>query len=336
MSRNLKDDDCSCAGNEGEVDKMNPTWNGSPALVALPSINDTSKPIMKASNKHNDFASSHDIASVARLPEETLVGITIDDAFIQQQEAIMREFGNNNVERMGKARRPPPRGIFKNIPTGKIPPPVTSPHSQDEVVASNMNEYQDTTNICDYLNDADLIREQLRIYQEIQLQHEAKPSNITMDDLYTTQTPTQDQVDSLKDQVSETSTTAINQAREMPNNSSKTVLSDKVIASSQDHVTRLGNGKNLRVKGTKHAYMSISRGTAIIVTCPCCQTVLQVDASTKLLYCTRCEHVSPIELATSPKNHGDKGGLYDYQIAGSVQQQEIEVACARKMSKMQH
>jgi endogenous inhibitor of DNA gyrase (YacG/DUF329 family) len=296
-----------------------------------------SKSIKSSNNNNNDFA-SYDITSVARLPEETLAGITIDDAFIQEQEAIMRDFANNNVERIGKASSPPSGRIFKNNQTDKVPPHVTPPPSQDEVDASNMNENLDT-NFCDFLNDAELIREQRRIFGEIQRQHEAKPSNTTPN-----------QVSSLTDQVLETSTrlglrqmqhfqastSAINQARGMPDKSSKTVSSDNVIASSQDRVTRLDNGKKLRIKGTQHAYMSIARGTAIIVTCPCCQTVLQVDASTKLLFCTRCQHVSPIELATSPKQirHDNNGGPDDYQIAGSVQQQEINVACALKMSKM--
>jgi hypothetical protein len=293
-----------------------------------------------------------DVASVARHPEVTLEGITIDDAFIQQQEAIMRDFGNNTVERMGKASSPPPKRIFKNKPTGKIPPPFTSPPSQDElsVDTSNMSNEHLDTNFCDIWNDVELIREQRRIFEAIQRQHETKPSAIIKDDLYTTKNLTQNQVDNFTDSVLETSirqgfrriqhlqiaTTAIDQTHEIPDKSSKTVPSDKVIASSQDRVTRLNNGKKLRVKGTQHAYMSIARGTAIIVTCPCCQTVLQVDASAKLLYCTRCQNVSPIELATSSTSNGNNNGLYDYQIAGSVQQQEIDVACARKMSKMQH
>jgi hypothetical protein len=130
--------------------------------------------------------------------------------------------------------------------------------------------------------------------------------------------------------------TAIDQTGGNSDKTYKTVSSDKGIASSQDRVTRLNNGRKLRVKGTQHAYMSIARGTAIIVTCPCCQTVLQVDASTKLLYCTCCQHVSPIELATSPTSNGNDAGLHDHQIAGSVQQQEIDVAYARKMAKIQH
>jgi hypothetical protein len=290
------------------------------------------------------------VASVARLSEVTLEGITIDDDFIQQQEAIMRDFGNITVEQMGKASCPPPRRTFKKNPTDRKPPPLTSPPIQDKVDTSNTsNEYLDT-NFCDLLNDAVLIREQRRIFEEIQRQHEAKPSAKDKDDLDTTKNPTQKQVDSLTDTVSETSmnqglrrmqhlhadATAIDQTRDIPDKSFETVPSDKVIASSQDRMTRLGNGRKLRVKGTQHAYISIARGTAIIVTCPCCQTVLQVDASTKLLYCTRCQHVSPIELATSPTSNGNNAGLHDYQIARSVQQQEIDVAYARKMAKFQH
>ena len=292
-----------------------------------------------------------DAASVARLPEMTLEGITIDDAFIQQQEAIMRDFGRNNtVDRMGKASSsPPPKWIFKNKPTNKIPPPFTSSPSQDKVDASKMSNEHLDINFCDIWNDVELIREQRQIFEAIQMQH-AKPSAIIKDDLYTTNNPTKKQVDNFTDPVLETSirqgfrrmqhfqtaTTAIDQTHEIPDKSSKTVHNDKVITSSQDRVTRFHNGKKLRVKGTQHAYMSIARGTAIIVTCPCCQTVSQVDASAKLLYCTRCQNVSPIEIATSSTNNDYNVGLYDHQIAGSVQQQEIDVACAKKMAKMQH
>jgi hypothetical protein len=295
-----------------------------------------------------------DVASVARLPDVTLEGITIDDDFIQQQEAIMRDFGNITVEQaeMGKASSPPPRRTFKKKPTGIKPPPLTSPHIQDKVDTSNASNENLDTNFCDSLNDAELIREQHRIFEEIQRQHEAKPSAKDKDDLYATQNPTQKQVDSLTETVSETSmnqglrrmqhlhaaatATTIDQTRGIHDKSSETVPSDKVIACSQDRMTRLGNGRKLRIKGTQHAYMSIARGTAIIVTCPCCQTVLQVDASTKLLYCTRCQHVSPIDLTTSPTSNGSNAGLRDHQIAGSVQQQEIDVAYARKMAKFQH
>jgi hypothetical protein len=350
MSGNLKNDDCSCAKDNGEADEspdratLPPTSDTCSSKVVTSSLAVPSKPIKSSNN--NDYFASYDITSVARLPEETLVDITIDEAFIQQQEAIMRDFAKNNVERMGKASSPPPGRIFKNNLTDKMPPQVTPLPSQDEVVASNMNENLDT-NFCDFLNDAEVIREQRRIFGEIQREHEAKASAMTVDDLYTTQNTAPNQIDSLTDQVLETSirlgpgrmqhfqtsASAIDQASGMPDNSSKTVPSDNAIASSQDRVTRIDNGKKLRIKGTQHAYMSIAKGTAIIVTCPCCQTVLQVDASTKLLFCTRCQHVS--ELAPSPKNYHDNNAcIDDYQIAGSVQQQEIDVACAQRMSKM--
>jgi hypothetical protein len=117
-----------------------------------------------------------DVASAAQLSEMSLEGITIDDAFIQQQEAIMRDFGNNTVERRGKATsKPTPRRIFKNNPTGKIPPPVSSSRSQNIM----SNEYLVDTNFSTIWNDVELIREQRRIFEEIQRQHEAKPFAIT-------------------------------------------------------------------------------------------------------------------------------------------------------------
>jgi hypothetical protein len=129
----------------------------------------------------------------------------------------------------------------------------------------------------------------------------------------------------------EAATTAIDQDMDYPT-SPPDYPRDKVIASSQDRVTRLNDGRKLRIKGTQHAYLSIERGTAIIVTCPCCQTVLQVDASAKLILLLNIFHLTNLQRHPEENN----AALHDYQIAGSVQQQEVDVACARKMAKMQH
>jgi hypothetical protein len=279
----------------------------------------------------SNFPSLYDSSGVAQLPEDTL-GITIDDDFIQQQEAIMRDFRNKNQRRAASSN-----SFFEKKASADIlpptPPTITPPVSQDEVDTDASYKADTDPLLCGFLNDPELIREQRRIFQEIQRQRETtKPKSIS-----------QNEVDHLTEQVLETSirqgprrisgSSIGSQTRGLPD--SKIIPSDKVIASCQDSVMRLGNGKTLKVKGTTHAYMSIARGTAIIVTCPCCQTVLQVDASTKLLLCTRCQQVSSIELATANTNNNHGNGLTDAQIAGSIQQQEIGVARARKMSNME-
>jgi hypothetical protein len=336
MSRELKDY-CSYGGEQGDKSYSRPRRKDPPGARTATSSSDgssissavSSTPIMPTQS--SNFSSLYDSSGVAQLPDETL-GITIDDDFIQQQEAIMRDFRRNK----NQMRAASSNSFFeKKTNAGIVPPPIiTPPVSQDEVDTDASYNADTYTSFCDFSNDPELIREQRRIFQEIQRQRETtKPKSIT-----------QNEVDHLTEQVLETSIrqssrrlsgrSIHSQTRGLPD--SKIIPSDKVIASCQDRVMRLGNGKTLKVKGTTHAYMSIARGTAIIVTCPCCQTVLQVDASTKLLFCTRCQQVSPIELATANTNNCNHGnGLADAQIAGSVQQQEIDVACARKMSNME-
>ena len=109
-----------------------------------------------------------------------------------------------------------------------------------------------------------------------------------------------------------------------------------VVAASADCVETLSSGKRLRVKGTRHVYKAIERGTATLVRCYNCQTVLQVTSTTKAVYCTCCHQVTPMELAISCDVDGggsNHSNVYeDRRIASSVQNQEYDVACARKMA----
>jgi hypothetical protein len=99
-----------------------------------------------------------------------------------------------------------------------------------------------------------------------------------------------------------------------------------------DKVVNYGNGKKVRVKGTKHAWKAVADGKAMLVQCPQCSCVLQVGSTAKLLYCTPCQHVSRIETcqlnptAISDQDH--------HQIARIVQEQEMNVAHARKLAKL--
>lgn len=144
-------------------------------------------------------------------------------------------------------------------------------------------------------NDPELVREQHRIYEEIQRRASARP------------------------------------ARKPSPESRRTVQEEKLRAASRDQMVDLGEGKKIKIKGTRHVYKSIEKGTARLVNCPACRATLQVDRSTKSLYCVYCGQISPIDLADSAavsnSTHSDE------HIAQSVQQQEIDAKSSRKMSR---
>lgn len=113
-----------------------------------------------------------------------------------------------------------------------------------------------------------------------------------------------------------------------------------------DRVTRLSNGRTLRVRGTEHAYRAISDGTALLVRCAGCMAFLQVPSKCTAVYCASCHDVTPLELAkslppptaagaraSSSANSSNSSG-YDGSVAAALQRQEFEAAEARKLSKM--
>jgi hypothetical protein len=99
----------------------------------------------------------------------------------------------------------------------------------------------------------------------------------------------------------------------------------------EDAFVELYRGKKLHVKGTNHTWKCIAKGEATLVQCPVCFTILQVGSHAKLLYCTRCQEVSPIGLAV------DDSSVSDYRLDGKIaivlQQQELGVAYCKKMAK---
>jgi hypothetical protein len=96
----------------------------------------------------------------------------------------------------------------------------------------------------------------------------------------------------------------------------------------EDCVKELYDGKKVRIRGTKHTWNDVAKGTAVIVQCPCCQSVLQVGTKAKLLYCTVCNEVSPVELLSS-------GVCDDNDLADALQDQEIEISLEKKMARKQ-
>jgi hypothetical protein len=108
----------------------------------------------------------------------------------------------------------------------------------------------------------------------------------------------------------------------------------------QDLASTLSNGQKLRVKGIHQTYKDISTGKAVLVKCPCCFTFLQVGNTSINIYCTICEHVSPMELARQADSSGSTQvpshealSDIDSQIAGIMQIQELDVADACSMAK---
>jgi ribosomal protein L37AE/L43A len=68
------------------------------------------------------------------------------------------------------------------------------------------------------------------------------------------------------------------------------------LPSEEDDLVRAYGSQSLRIKGTNHTWKEIEQGQATLVQCPSCSTILQVSRKAKLLYCTKCQEVSPIAL----------------------------------------
>jgi LSD1 subclass zinc finger protein len=101
----------------------------------------------------------------------------------------------------------------------------------------------------------------------------------------------------------------------------------KLQDTTSDSVTTLSNGKKLRLRGTKHTLKAISKGTAILVSCAGCQTLLQVPSSCTAVYCYVCDAVTPMDLARSISNSHSQQS--DSEIAIALQQQELDLALSR-------
>ena len=139
---------------------------------------------------------------------------------------------------------------------------------------------------------------------------------------------------------------------------------------SNDTTVELYGGKTVRVRGTKHTWRDIARGRATIVQCPACSAVLQIGAKVKLLYCSQCGEISPLDRTVQPPStvpatntgcpnrhnsshpssrtrpgavpssgpsslSANRRGMTDNDIAQVVQQQEMDVAIAKKLAEMQ-
>jgi hypothetical protein len=160
---------------------------------------------------------------------------------------------------------------------------------------------------------------------------------------------------------SESDETCIRQRRH--HHSARTMRMSTIL--SKDQVIPVGPNTTLHVRGTARTYDAIASGDAILVQCAACLAVLQIGRSAKLLYCGVCENVTPVELAreqavTNPWGVFPSAGAsvgcssamddeasslslryrpsatlrMDSHIARTVQNQEMDVACARKLARM--
>ena len=108
---------------------------------------------------------------------------------------------------------------------------------------------------------------------------------------------------------------------------------------TDDQVVKVGR-RNLRVRGTEKTFEAIAHGKAIIVQCPTCAAILQVSSTAKLLYCVICTNVTPLNLArdqavvdpSSSTAGVDDTSALDSRIARTLQDQEMDIACARKLA----
>lgn len=91
-----------------------------------------------------------------------------------------------------------------------------------------------------------------------------------------------------------------------------------------DSTFRIGNKTSVRIKGTHHVYDRIMNGKKTVFTrCAMCETISQVDGeSSRLFYCTICQHVVPIqEVSTSH---------HDTSLVTVLQNQEKAAAAVRQ------
>lgn len=100
------------------------------------------------------------------------------------------------------------------------------------------------------------------------------------------------------------------------------------LSSSEGITTSTYGRRKLHVFGKKKTINAIAEGTALLVQCPGCRTVLQVSSGAKLVYCTVCSGVSPIELV-----HNDS---HDKVIAAAVQDAELDLSYQRGLEKQRH
>ena len=266
-----------------------------------------------------------------------------DDEFFRQQEAIWRQISDDKETQMAPRQLEISTARFShyNPMQGVSTTAYTSTVSYSKQVVEN--ERDDT--FLQFLQDSDMIREQRRILELIQKGNQQQESQLQRQTNYKASCPS----DRLRDMdvvvreactlhhaISSSDSSSSQLIRRQPSLDSTSSIKTRkpndgiVPVHHIDTVTKVGKC-NLRIKGISHTYKSIAEGTAIIVQCPTCKAILQLTSSAKLLYCTNCSQVTPVELARATQSFDTS---VDQQIARTMQHQELDVACALKLSKI--
>jgi hypothetical protein len=81
----------------------------------------------------------------------------------------------------------------------------------------------------------------------------------------------------------------------------------------EDQTLHLCDGSQVRVRGMKQVFTSISQGDAILTECVVCGTISQVPAQARALFCTVCREISPVV------------PMEDAELARSIQRIEKEL-----------
>lgn len=135
------------------------------------------------------------------------------------------------------------------------------------------------------MDDPEVIREQQRLYSSFQSSEKASPKPAVA-------------LDSKK----------------------KCIDQGKARKYQEDTTHHLENGQTIRMTGMKHVYQSIGRGSAVLVQCPYCETVLQVDKNASMaIYCVMCQQISHVDVML-PSRIAGKDGL----LAKALQLQEAD------------
>jgi hypothetical protein len=245
-----------------------------------------------------------------------------DDEFVQQQAAILKQIADDKKKKQAQVTTG--GSLYHDAPRASSA--TTSPMKASEPLASIDNN----DDFCRYLQDSEMIKEQRMILERIQREQQAQQE--------AQQPSAARSVEDLTSRIHESADGLINTSPRRGSDMSSSSSTEKirpceagsVPSRENDIVTKIGK-QRLRIKGTSHTYTAIANGSATLVQCMSCKAILQVGASAKLLYCTNCQQVTPIEVARY--NHSAQPSV-DQQIARTVQQQELDVACARKLSKI--
>jgi hypothetical protein len=230
--------------------------------------------------------------------------------FMSQQQAILEQIQRDHHQQRirevsdGDQKRIREESERMTQRNDVKPPPVVSEEEEVDFTA--------------FLKDDGFVQRQREILQKLQLQD--KP----VDNVQLYSTPTATHMDRILVCAEEASLLS---SQIMPVEKNTAPRDNIVASSSQDRITRMSTGKTVNMKGIKHTYQAIEQGKATIVHCINCQAVLQVPEACKSYFCTVCNHISPMR-----QKKNVRSSATDDRIANSLQQHELDVACARKAS----